>query len=61
MIPDYLICVECESPVYVFEWKEDKLVEAICTVCGNEDVAQFATEQEFEELSVDRRYWSEES
>jgi hypothetical protein len=61
MIPDYLICLECESPVYVFDWKEDKVVEAICTVCGNEDVAQFATEQEYEELSVDRRYWSDES
>ncbi|MCG6963628.1 MAG: hypothetical protein LJE95_10215 [Acidobacteria bacterium] len=59
MIPDYLICLECESPVYVFEWKEDRVVEAICTVCGNEDVAQFATEQEYEELSVDRRYWSD--
>ncbi len=61
MIPDYLICLECESPVYVFEWKEDKVVEAICTVCGNEDISQFATEQEYEELSVDRRYWSDES
>jgi hypothetical protein len=61
MIPDYLICLECESPVYVFEWKEDKVVEAICTVCGNEDISQFATEQEYEELSVDRRYWPNES
>ena len=59
MIPDYLICLECESPVYVFEWKEDKVAEAICSVCGNEDIAQFATEQEYEELSVDRRYWSD--
>jgi len=57
MIPDYLICLECESPVYTFEWESDKVKEALCTVCGNEDPSQFATEEELEELSIDRRYW----
>lgn len=57
MVPDYLICLECESPVYVFEWADDRLVEALCTMCGNDDVSQFATEGELEELAADRRWW----
>ena len=54
MMPDFLICLECESPVYVFEWQEDRLVEAICLACGNEDPSQFATESELEDMSSDR-------
>ena len=38
MIPDYLICLECEAPVYLFEWEEGKLTEAQCATCGNEDL-----------------------
>jgi translation initiation factor 2 beta subunit (eIF-2beta)/eIF-5 len=56
MMPDFLICLECESPVYVFEWQEDRLVEAICLACGNEDLSQFATESELEDMSSDRRW-----
>ena len=56
--PDYMICLECESPTYVFEWAADKLQEAVCTVCGNDDLAQFATEEEFEALSMDERFLS---
>jgi len=56
MVPDYLICLECESPCYVFEWNDDKIVEALCTVCGNEDPSQFATEGDFEELAMDARF-----
>jgi hypothetical protein len=57
MIPDYLICLECESPVYTFEWENGKLSEALCTVCGTDDLSQFVTESEFEEMSMDARYW----
>jgi len=56
MTPDYLICLECESPVYTFEWQDDHVTEAVCTVCGNEDLSQFATESDYEELSLDRRF-----
>jgi len=56
MIPDYLICLECESPCYVFEWKDGAITEAVCTVCGNEDLDSFATESEYEALSMDRRF-----
>jgi hypothetical protein len=56
MTPDYLICLECETPCYVFEWDDDKVKEAICTVCGNDEPAQFTTEEEYEELSMDPRF-----
>jgi hypothetical protein len=59
MIPDYLICLECESPVYVFEWNldDEKVGEALCTTCGNDDASQFVTEEEFEEMAMDQRFW----
>lgn len=56
--PDYLICLECESPCYSFEWGDGKVKEAICTVCGNEDIESFATEDEYEALATDDRFRS---
>jgi len=56
MTPDYLICLECESPCYIFEWKNGVVVEATCTVCGNEDIESFATEDEYEALASDTRF-----
>ena len=50
--PDYLICLECETPVYVFEWLDGHVLEATCPMCGNEDVASFATEEELEEMEL---------
>lgn len=48
--PDFLICLECETPNYVFEWKGGKLVEILCLACGNEDTDSFATQEEMEQL-----------
>lgn len=48
--PDYVICLECETPCYTFEWKESKLIEALCEACGNEDLEQFITEEDLEAL-----------
>lgn len=53
-VPDYLICLNCETPCYVFEWADDQLTEALCQVCGNDDPEQFATEDEFDALSRDQ-------
>jgi translation initiation factor 2 beta subunit (eIF-2beta)/eIF-5 len=50
--PEYLICLECESPAYVFEWREGRVLEAQCLVCGNDDPSNFATEEEMEEMSA---------
>lgn len=48
--PEYLICLNCEAPTYVFEWEEDELKEATCELCGSEEVDQFLTEEDFESL-----------
>jgi translation initiation factor 2 beta subunit (eIF-2beta)/eIF-5 len=50
--PEYLICLECETPTYVFEWEDGRLLEAHCPVCGNDDPASFASEEELEELAA---------
>ncbi len=49
--PDYIVCLECETPCYTFEWRGSKLVEAFCEVCGNDDIDLFVTEEDFEALS----------
>jgi len=47
--PDYVYCLQCESPVYTFDWdhQEKKLGSAMCPVCGNEESEDFQTEGEF--------------
>ena len=52
--PEFLICLDCETPCYDFEWQDDKIVEILCNVCGNDDPDQFVTEDEFEALSGGR-------
>ena len=56
MHPDYVICLECETPEYVFEWENEKVTEVLCSTCGNDDPSQFATESEYEEMSMDARF-----
>lgn len=51
--PDYLICLDCETPCYTFEYQHGKLVEAQCMMCGEEDLDMFATEEELEALAAD--------
>jgi hypothetical protein len=48
--PDYVVCLDCETPCYVFEWEAGKLSECICPVCGNDDLEQFALPEDFEDL-----------
>ena len=48
--PDYVVCINCESPCYIFEWKDNQLTEAMCEVCGNEDVEEFLTPEDFDTL-----------
>ncbi|HYM62702.1 MAG TPA: hypothetical protein VEZ11_17595 [Thermoanaerobaculia bacterium] len=47
--PEYLICLQCETPTYQFEYNEGKLISALCTTCGTDEVSDFVTESEFEE------------
>lgn len=48
--PEFLICVECESPTYVFEFREGKVTEALCEVCGNDEEETFLSQQDYEDL-----------
>jgi len=52
--PEYLVCLECETPCYTFEWVNDRVTEAQCTACGNDDPSQFMTESDLEEMSAQR-------
>jgi translation initiation factor 2 beta subunit (eIF-2beta)/eIF-5 len=49
--PEYVVCVECETPCYVFEWEEGRLRDALCQACGNDDPERFATQEEFDALT----------
>jgi hypothetical protein len=60
--PDYIICLECESPVYVFDWDGSHITDAICTTCGNSSRSRFSTEEDYGEMMAaeDRRYGTTE-
>lgn len=49
--PDYLVCLECETPCYSFEWLDGKVTEVLCLACGNDEPDQFLTEDDLEALS----------
>jgi hypothetical protein len=49
--PEFLICVDCETPCYDFEWDDGQLGEVICHACGNAEPEMFITEEDFEALS----------
>ncbi|MDH3591623.1 MAG: hypothetical protein OER88_07085 [Planctomycetota bacterium] len=44
--PEFLICTECESPCYTFDWddRRAKSLDANCAVCGNDVPETFETE-----------------
>lgn len=48
--PDYIICLECESEVEDFTWRDGEIRRATCEVCGNSDPDAFALPEEFEDL-----------
>ena len=48
--PDYLICINCETPCYTFEWNNGQLSEAMCMVCGVDEIEDFTTEEDFEAM-----------
>ena len=49
--PEYLICLQCETPTYQFEYDDEKgkLISVMCTTCGADDPSDFVTESELEE------------
>ncbi|MCH9652092.1 MAG: hypothetical protein K0U98_27940 [Deltaproteobacteria bacterium] len=48
--PEYLICLECESPSYTFEWEDGKLKEILCETCGNEEMETFLSQEDLDVL-----------
>ena len=38
---DYLMCGQCGTPCYVFEMDGSTITEALCLVCGNDEVRMF--------------------
>jgi hypothetical protein len=46
---DYLICRECDTPCYDYQMEKGRLIEAICPVCGNEDVLLFQLTEDEDE------------
>ena len=51
-VPEYLICIECETPCYNFDVEKGKIVEILCDICGNDDLDQFATVEEMEAMGA---------
>ncbi len=47
--PDFLVCMQCDTPCYVFEWNEDKHKprEVLCQICGNDEIAEFETDEDY--------------
>jgi translation initiation factor 2 beta subunit (eIF-2beta)/eIF-5 len=50
--PEYLVCLECETPCYNFEWEDGKITEVLCAACGSEDPEQFAKPEDLEEMDA---------
>lgn len=48
--PDYLVCVDCETPCYVFEWKNGMVTDILCASCGNDDPEQFLSPEDLDSL-----------
>ncbi len=49
--PEYLICLQCETPTYQFEYDDKgKLTTVMCNTCGADEPSDFMTEAELEEL-----------
>lgn len=47
--PDYIICLECESEVDDFTWRDGEIRRASCDLCGNNDPDAFALPEDFEQ------------
>ncbi len=47
--PDFIICLECESEVEDFTWREGEVRRATCEVCGNADPDAFSLPEDFDQ------------
>ncbi len=62
--PEYLICLECETEIEDFTWRDGEVRRAACEVCGNSDPDAFALPEDFDQDSdneeEDEEYEEEE-
>jgi hypothetical protein len=58
--PDYIICLECESEVEDFTWREGAIQRASCEVCGNTDPDAFSLPEDFDQEFDDEEEIEEE-
>jgi len=47
--PDYLICLECESEVEDFTWRDGEVRRVTCDVCGNTDTDAFSLPEDYDQ------------
>jgi hypothetical protein len=47
--PEFLICLECQSEVEDFVWRDGEIRRATCEVCGNSDIDAFSLPEDFEQ------------
>jgi len=47
--PDYIICLECESEVEDFTWRDGEIRRAACEICGNTDPDAFSLPEDFDQ------------
>jgi hypothetical protein len=59
--PEYLICLECESEVEGFTWRDGEVRKAECEVCGNSDPDAFALPEDFDQEVEDDEEGEEEA
>lgn len=48
--PEYLICLDCETPCYTFDTRDTRVIDVFCEVCGNDDVDRFMPEEDYEAM-----------
>lgn len=46
--PEFLVCLECETPCYTFEWEDGKITDVLCTACGADKAELFALPEDVE-------------
>ena len=51
--PDFVICLECESELEEFTWREGEIRRATCVVCGNADPDAFSLPEDYEQDILD--------
>ena len=39
---DFIVCLNCDTPCYFFEYDEKKgITSAFCSICGNDETKEF--------------------